>query len=67
MESTKIGKLKRKKIKFMREGLLESALKSLRIDHETSHKEKETVLEFEFLNEEGSGIGPTLEFYTLLG
>ena len=51
----------------MREGLLESALKSLRIDHETSHKEKETVLEFEFLNEEGSGIGPTLEFYTLLG
>ena len=29
-------------------------------------KERETILEFEFQNEEGTGLGPTLEYYNLI-
>jgi len=30
------------------------------------HVERQTVLEFEFIGEEGTGLGPTLEFYSLI-
>ena len=66
LESSKIGKLKRKKTKVGRETILMSAIQSFKCreqDGREIQKEIETVMEFEFMNEEGSGLGPTLEFY----
>lgn len=31
-----------------------------------AHAERKSVLEVEFLNEEGTGLGPSLEFYALV-
>lgn len=31
-----------------------------------AHAERKSVLEVEFVNEEGTGLGPSLEFYALV-
>ena len=54
----KIGK---QKVKINRERILEDAAAIIKI------LQKRTLLEIEYVGEEGTGIGPTLEFYTILG
>lgn len=55
------SKLKRVKIKVDRNRILECAEK---ISEEFNHFDG--FLEYDFLNEVGTGLGPTLEFYSLL-
>ena len=43
------------------EHLLEQAIRLLRF-----HAEKKAILEIEYVGEEGTGLGPTLEFYALV-
>ncbi len=57
----KIGKLKRKKIRVSRENLLDNA--AVIFD---AFGDSKSLLEFEYINEEGTGLGPTLEYYTLV-
>eukprot|EP00047_Mylnosiga_fluctuans_P008553 m.7767 g.7767 ORF g.7767 m.7767 type:complete len:1657 (+) comp2221_c0_seq1:146-5116(+) len=54
-------RLSRTKLRISRERVLESAVQAMR-DVGTSS----SVLEFEFSNEHGTGLGPTLEFYALV-
>eukprot|EP00252_Welwitschia_mirabilis_P001954 TRINITY_DN11917_c0_g1_i1.p1 TRINITY_DN11917_c0_g1~~TRINITY_DN11917_c0_g1_i1.p1 ORF type:complete len:1272 (-),score=268.49 TRINITY_DN11917_c0_g1_i1:159-3632(-) len=55
------GRLDRKKVLVSRENILDSAATAM-----DSHSIKNTLLEFEYVGEVGTGLGPTLEFYTLL-
>ncbi|GBG69914.1 hypothetical protein CBR_g4741 [Chara braunii] len=55
------GRLQRQKVRVSRQRILESAVKVM--DLYASHK---AVLEVEYFGEVGTGLGPTLEFYTLL-
>lgn len=32
----------------------------------SNNQDNESVIEFEFLGEEGSGLGPTLEYYSIV-
>jgi hypothetical protein len=50
----------RLKVKISRENIFEGMCNVLKLAH------GKCVLEFEFLNEAGSGLGPTLEFFTLV-
>ena len=52
----------RQKIKLNRKKLIESALLIMK----TFSSNRETILEMEFLGEEGTGSGPTNEFYSLV-
>ena len=62
LDSLCIGKLQRKKIKVARKSnFLENAIYYF---EKFSHKKG--LLEFEFYDEEGSGLGPTLEYYQLI-
>ena len=54
------GKLQRMKFKVNRKGILDCGIKAMN-SHGTSH----ALLEFDFFGEDGSGLGPTLEFYSL--
>ncbi|CAB4007947.1 E3 ubiquitin- ligase HECTD1-like isoform X1 [Paramuricea clavata] len=57
-----IGRLKHERIRISRDdGLLGSAIRVLNF-----HSERKAILEFEFEGEEGTGLGPTLEFYSLV-
>jgi len=60
-ESFRIGKLHRKKIKIFRSSILDDSLKISSYYLSDKH-----ILEFEFFHEEGSGLGPTLEYYSLI-
>ncbi|WOL09703.1 E3 ubiquitin-protein ligase [Canna indica] len=51
----------RQKVRVARNRILESAMKVMEI-----YSGQKTVLEVEYFGEVGSGLGPTLEFYTLL-
>ncbi len=50
LESSRIGRLRRKKIKVPRINIIENAIVNFQ-----TYGCKKSVLEFEFLNEEGSG------------
>uniref|UniRef100_UPI00358F986A E3 ubiquitin-protein ligase HECTD1-like n=1 Tax=Myxine glutinosa TaxID=7769 RepID=UPI00358F986A len=57
-----VGRLKHERVKFPREdSLMEWAENVMHI-----HAANKSVLEVEFIGEEGTGVGPTLEFYALL-
>ena len=60
----RIGRLKHERVKIPREpasSLLESAINLLKF-----HANRKSILEIEFENEEGTGLGPSLEFYSLI-
>ncbi|XP_076816720.1 E3 ubiquitin-protein ligase HECTD1-like isoform X3 [Clavelina lepadiformis] len=58
-----LGRLRHDRVKVAREEdkFLEWAINTL-----TVHAHKKSVLEVEFIGEEGTGLGPTLEFYALV-
>ncbi|KAJ6840622.1 E3 ubiquitin-protein ligase UPL3 [Iris pallida] len=57
----RVGRLQRQKVRVSRNRILDSAAKVMEMY--SSHK---AVLEVEYFGEVGTGLGPTLEFYTLL-
>ncbi|ORX62548.1 hypothetical protein DM01DRAFT_1403027 [Hesseltinella vesiculosa] len=57
-QSLMLSRLERQKVRMNRQQMLESAVKMMDLFANTS-----SVLEVEFVDEEGTGLGPTLEFY----
>lgn len=57
----RIGRIPRQKVRISRDRMLESAMKVLNLA-----KGNRGILEVEYFNEVGTGLGPTLEFYTLV-
>lgn len=58
----RVGRLKHERVKIPRgEQLLDWAMQVLKY-----HAKRKSVLEIEFNGEEGTGLGPTLEFYALV-
>lgn len=56
-----LGRLHRQKVRISRHHILESAAKVLELYGSSS-----SVLEVEYFEEVGTGLGPTLEFYSLV-
>jgi len=56
-----LGRLPRQKVRISRNCILRSAVKALEL-----YCEEGNILEIEFFDEVGTGLGPTLEFYTLV-
>lgn len=57
-----VGRLKHERVKVPRnENLLDWAMQVMKL-----HCNRKSVLEVEFVGEEGTGLGPTLEFYALV-
>ncbi|KAL9101885.1 MAG: hypothetical protein Q9163_002906 [Psora crenata] len=54
-----MGKLQRQKVRISRSRILESACKVMEIYGDSS-----SILEIEYFDEVGTGLGPTLEFYS---
>jgi len=59
--SGRVARLQRQKVRISRTRVLDSAAKVFTLSGSAT-----SVLEVEFFGEEGTGNGPTLEFYTLL-
>lgn len=58
----RVGRLKHERVKVPRSmALLAWAMQVMKV-----HCSRKSVLEIEFVNEEGTGLGPTLEFYALV-
>lgn len=58
----RVGRLKHERVKVPRnDRLLEWAMQVMKV-----HCNRKSVLEVEFIGEEGTGLGPTLEFYALV-
>lgn len=58
----RVGRLKHERVKVPRnENLLDWAMQVMKV-----HCNRKSVLEVEFVGEEGTGLGPTLEFYALV-
>lgn len=58
----RVGRLKHERVKVPRgEELLDWAIQVMKI-----HSDRKSILEVEFSGEEGTGLGPTLEFYALV-
>jgi E3 ubiquitin-protein ligase TRIP12 len=57
----RIGRIQRQKVRISRERLLDSALKVMEL-----YGKSKAILEVEYFGEVGTGLGPTLEFYTLV-
>lgn len=58
----RVGRLKHERVKVPRgEQLLDWAMQVMKI-----HADRKSILEVEFAGEEGTGLGPTLEFYALV-
>ncbi|GIY38730.1 e3 ubiquitin-protein ligase HECTD1, partial [Caerostris extrusa] len=58
----RIGRLKHERVKVPRgDHLLDWAMQVLKV-----HAARKSILEVEFTDEEGTGLGPTLEFFTLV-
>lgn len=58
----RVGRLKHERVKVPRSmELLAWAMQVMKL-----HCNRKSVLEIEFVNEEGTGLGPTLEFYALV-
>ncbi|XP_055309566.1 E3 ubiquitin-protein ligase Ufd4 isoform X3 [Sitodiplosis mosellana] len=61
-DQQQFGRLKHERVKVPRnDNLLEWAMQVMKV-----HSNRKTVLEVEFSGEEGTGLGPTLEFYALV-
>lgn len=61
-EEYRVGRLKHDRVRIPRgENILAWGRQLMR-----AHIERQTVLEVEFIGEEGTGLGPTLEFYSLI-
>jgi E3 ubiquitin-protein ligase TRIP12 len=58
---SRLGRLPRQKVRISRTRILDSALKVM--DLYAAHK---ALLEVEYFSEVGTGLGPTLEFYSLV-
>ncbi|KAJ2847789.1 Ubiquitin fusion degradation protein 4 [Coemansia brasiliensis] len=56
-----LGHIQRQKVRISRRHMLESALKMLDL-----YGTSKSILEVEYYDEVGSGVGPTLEFYTTI-
>jgi len=56
-----LGRLQRQKVRVNRNHILESMVKIMPL-----YGVKNSLLEIEFYNEVGTGLGPTLEFYSLV-
>eukprot|EP00002_Diphylleia_rotans_P040930 TRINITY_DN9833_c0_g2_i9.p1 TRINITY_DN9833_c0_g2~~TRINITY_DN9833_c0_g2_i9.p1 ORF type:complete len:1473 (+),score=252.80 TRINITY_DN9833_c0_g2_i9:299-4717(+) len=56
----KVGRLARQKVRISRDLILPSAVRVLNL-----YASSKSVLEVEYFDEIGTGLGPTLEFYTL--
>lgn len=54
-----LGRLQRQKVRISRERILESAIKVMEI-----YGASPSILEVEYFEEVGTGLGPTLEFYS---
>ncbi|ETS78224.1 hypothetical protein PFICI_10286 [Pestalotiopsis fici W106-1] len=54
-----LGRLQRQKVRISRAKILESALKVMEL-----YGESRSILEVEYFEEVGTGLGPTLEFYS---
>ncbi|CAN4112559.1 unnamed protein product [Withania somnifera] len=57
----RVGRLQRQKVRVSRKRILDSAVKVMEM-----YSSQKAVLEVEYFGEVGTGLGPTLEFYTLL-
>ncbi|KAL9252131.1 E3 ubiquitin-protein ligase UPL3-like protein [Drosera capensis] len=57
----RLGRLQRQKVRVSRSRILDSAAKVMEM-----YSSQKAVLEVEYFGEVGTGLGPTLEFYTLL-
>lgn len=57
----RVGRLQRQKVRVSRNRILDSAMKVMEM-----YSSQKAVLEVEYFGEVGTGLGPTLEFYTLL-
>ncbi|XVE48862.1 hypothetical protein DITRI_Ditri01bG0035900 [Diplodiscus trichospermus] len=57
----RVGRLQRQKVRVSRNRILDSAVKVMEM-----YSSQKAVLEVEYFGEVGTGLGPTLEFYTLL-
>ncbi|CAO2813746.1 unnamed protein product [Amaranthus hypochondriacus] len=57
----RVGRLQRQKVRVARNRILDSAAKVMEM-----YSSQKAVLEVEYFGEVGTGLGPTLEFYTLL-
>lgn len=58
----RVGRLKHERVKVPRgEAMMEWAESVMQL-----HADRKSVLEVEFQGEEGTGLGPTLEFYALI-
>ncbi|KAK4437635.1 E3 ubiquitin-protein ligase UPL3 [Sesamum alatum] len=57
----RVGRLQRQKVRVSRNRILDSAAKVMEM-----YCSQKAVLEVEYFGEVGTGLGPTLEFYTLL-
>lgn len=56
-----LGRLQRQKVRISRKHVLESAVKVFELYGSSS-----SILEVEYFDEVGTGLGPTLEFYSLV-
>lgn len=56
-----LGRLQRQKVRIARDRMLESGLKVMEL-----YGHSPSVLEVEYFDEVGTGLGPTLEFYAVL-
>jgi len=54
-----LGRLQRQKVRISRQKILESALKVMEL-----YGASQSILEVEYFDEVGTGLGPTLEFYS---
>ncbi|KNC51475.1 E3 ubiquitin-protein ligase UPL3 [Thecamonas trahens ATCC 50062] len=59
--SVMVGRIQRSKVRISRETILSSAFKVLEL-----YAASKSVLEIEYFGESGTGLGPSLEFYTLV-
>ncbi|KAK4345454.1 hypothetical protein RND71_035630 [Anisodus tanguticus] len=59
--AVRVGRLQRQKVRVSRNHILDSAAKVMEM-----YSSQKAVLEVEYFGEVGTGLGPTLEFYTLL-
>lgn len=57
----RVGRMQRQKVRVSRNRILDSAAKVMEM-----YSSQKSVLEVEYFGEVGTGLGPTLEFYTLL-
>ncbi len=63
-EQSRFGRIPRFKVRILRDKVLESAMRVMEMVKLPQNSK--AILEVEYFNEKGTGLGPTLEFYTLV-